>query len=50
MKYIVVGYALAGATAVGYGLWLLHPAAAAIWGGAYVLFDSWRLSNVQPRE
>lgn len=50
MKYAVVGYSLIGASAIGFGLWMLHPAAAAIWGGAYVLFDAWRLGNVQPRE
>lgn len=50
MRFAIVAYSLTGAAAVGFGLYLLHPAAAAIWGGAYVLFDSWRLGNVQPRE
>ena len=49
MRFVVAGYAIAGAAAVGAGLWQLHPAAAFIWGGAYALFDAWRLGNVQPR-
>jgi len=50
VRFLVVAYSMIGATAVGLGLYIMHPAAAAIWAGAYVLVDAWRLGNVQPRE
>lgn len=49
-QFAIVAYSLIGAASIGYGLFLVHPAAAAIWGGAYVLVDAWRLGNVQPRK
>lgn len=50
MTTLVVVYSLAGAAAITYGLWIWWTPGAFIFGGCYVIFDAWRLSNVQPSE
>lgn len=40
---VVIAYALAGAAAVTYGLYLWWEPAAWLFAGAYAIFDAWRL-------
>lgn len=50
MRIFVALYSLAGAALIVYGLWQWWEPAAWIVGGAYVVFDAWRMSRLTMRQ
>ena len=49
-RVAIIAYGWSGVAAVGWGLYLVHPALACVGVGGWVMFDAWRMAAADPGE